>query len=105
MVEILAPAILKRVTGSFLDGVAIDVTFMFNGFNVVRIERSRKCLINYKNITSNYRYHIRDWSKSIGEGGLEQKGGGSSVFEPLARGGSFYCQRPIGGGSSYFKQE
>ena len=58
MVEILAPAILKRVTGSFLDGGAIDVTFMFIGFNVVRIERSRKCLINYKNITSNYRYHI-----------------------------------------------
>ena len=35
----------------------------------------------------------------------EQKGGGSSVFEPLARGGSFDCQQPIGGGSSYFKQE
>ena len=35
----------------------------------------------------------------------EQKGAGSSVFEPLARGGSFDCQRPIEGGSSYFKQE
>ena len=42
---------------------------------------------------------VRDWSKSIGGGG------GSSVFEPLARGGLFDCQRPIGGGSSYFKQE
>ena len=48
---------------------------------------------------------LRDWSKSILESGPEQKGGGSSVFEPLARGGSFDCQRPIGGGSFYFKQE
>ena len=31
---------------------------------------------------------VRDWSKSIGGGGLEQRGGGSSVFEPLVRGGS-----------------
>ena len=38
-------------------------------------------------------------------GGLEKKWGGSSVVEPLARGGSFDCQRPIGDGSSYFKQE
>ena len=34
---------------------------------------------------------FRDWSKSIGGGagvGPEQRGGGSSVFEPLVRGGS-----------------
>ena len=30
--------------------------------------------------------------------GPEQKGNGSSVFEHLARGGSFDCQQPIGGG-------
>ena len=33
---------------------------------------------------------VRDWSKSIGGGGggPEQRGRGSSVFEPLVRGGS-----------------
>ena len=31
-----------------------------------------------------------------------QRGGGSSVFEPLVRGGSFNFQIPMGGGSSYF---
>ena len=31
---------------------------------------------------------LRDWSKSIGRGGPEQRGGGSSVFEPLVKGGS-----------------
>ena len=41
---------------------------------------------------------IRDWSKSIGWGGPEQRGGGSSVFEPLVRGGSFNFQLPMGVG-------
>ena len=47
-----------------------------------------------------YRLMLRDWSKSIFSGrggggggwvesGPEQRGGGSLVFEPLARGGSF----------------
>ena len=48
---------------------------------------------------------IRDWSKSIGEGGgggPEQRGGGSSVFEPLVRGGSCNFYLPVGGGSSCF---
>ena len=32
---------------------------------------------------------LRDWSKGIGgRGGPEQRGVGSSVFEPLVRGGS-----------------
>ena len=31
---------------------------------------------------------VRDWSKSIG-GWTGAEGGGSSVFEPLVRGGSF----------------
>ena len=35
-------------------------------------------------------------------GGPEQRGGGSSVFEPLVRGGSFNFQLPLRGGSSYF---
>ena len=41
---------------------------------------------------------VRDWSKSIwgGGGGLEQREGGSSVFEPLVRGGSFNFQLPMG---------
>ena len=34
-----------------------------------------------------------------GVGGPEQRGGGSSVFEPLERGGSFDFQRHVGGGS------
>lgn len=41
--------------------------------------------------------YIRDWS-SIGEGmggGLEQRRGGSPVFEPLVRGGSFNFQLNI----------
>ena len=45
---------------------------------------------------------IRDWTKSIRGGGPEQRGGGSSVFEPFTRGGSFNFQLPWGGGSSYF---
>ena len=45
---------------------------------------------------------IRDWSKSIGEGGPEQRGGGSWGFEPCARGGSCNFQLPLGGGSPYF---
>ena len=35
-------------------------------------------------------------------GGPEQRGGGSSVFEPLVRGGSFNFQLPHRGGSSFF---
>ena len=35
-------------------------------------------------------------------GGAEQRGGGSSVFEPLVRGGSCNFQLPVGGGSSCF---
>ena len=40
--------------------------------------------------TLNQSMVFRDWSKSIGGGGVgpEQRGGGSSVFEPLVRGGS-----------------
>ena len=41
---------------------------------------------------------FREWSKSIGWGGLGQRGGGSSVFEPLIRGGSFNFQLPMGDG-------
>jgi len=37
---------------------------------------------------------LRDRSKSIG-GGPEQRGGESSVFEPLVRGGSFKFQLPV----------
>ena len=37
-----------------------------------------------------------------GWGGPEQRGGGSSVFEPLVRGGSFNFQLPLRGGSSCF---
>ena len=46
---------------------------------------------------------FRDWSKSIGWGVPEQRGDGSSVFEPLVRGGSFNFQLPMGGGLSYFR--
>ena len=35
-------------------------------------------------------------------GGPEQRGGGSSGFEPCARGGSCNFQLPLGGGSPYF---
>ena len=45
---------------------------------------------------------FRDWSKSIGGGGPEQRGGGSWGFEPCARGGSGNFQLPLGGGSPYF---
>ena len=45
---------------------------------------------------------VRDWSKSIGGGGPEQRGGGSRGFEPCARGGSCNFQLPLGGGSPYF---
>ena len=39
---------------------------------------------------------LRDWSKSIGEGGgPKQRRGGSSDFEPLIRGGSFNFQLPM----------
>ena len=34
--------------------------------------------------------------------GQEQRGGGSLVFEPLVRGGSFNFQLPLNGGSSCF---
>ena len=47
---------------------------------------------------------FRDWSKIIGWGGPEQRGAGSSVFEPLVRGGSCSFQLPMDGGSSYFKR-
>ena len=47
---------------------------------------------------------VRDWSKRIGRGsGPEQRGGRSSVFEPLERGGSFDFQRHLKGGSFYFQ--
>ena len=39
----------------------------------------------------------RDWSKSAGDGLGQNRGGGSSVFEPLVRGGSTHR-----GGSSCF---
>ena len=45
---------------------------------------------------------LRDWSKSIGGGGPEHRGGGSWGFEPCARGGSCKFQLPLGGGSPYF---
>ena len=45
---------------------------------------------------------IGDWSKSIEWGGPEQRAGGSSVFEPLARGESCNSQLPMAGGSFYF---
>ena len=43
---------------------------------------------------------LRDWSNGVGGSGagLEQTGGGSSVFEPLVRGGLFTFQLPIGVG-------
>ena len=45
---------------------------------------------------------FRDWSKSIGGGGPEQRGGGSGGFEPCARGGSGNFKLPLGGWSPYF---
>ena len=45
---------------------------------------------------------VRDWSKSIGWAGPEQRGGGSSVFRPLVRGGSRNFQLPIGVGHPIF---
>ena len=47
---------------------------------------------------------LRDRSKSIG-GGPEQRGGESSVFEPLVRGESFNFQLPMGVGHPVFKEE
>ena len=47
-------------------------------------------------------FNESDWSKSIGEGGPEQRGGGSWGFEPSAKGGSCNFQLPLGGGSPYF---
>ena len=45
---------------------------------------------------------VRDWSKSIGWGGPEQRGGGLAVFDPLVRpDGSCNFQLPIGSGSFY----
>ena len=38
-------------------------------------------------------------------GGPEQRGGGSSVFEPIERGGSFNFQRHVEVGHSILKQE
>ena len=46
---------------------------------------------------------FREWSKCIGWGGLEQRGDGSSVFEPLIRGGSFNFQLPMGGGTRVYQ--
>ena len=46
--------------------------------------------------------NIRDWSKSKGGGGPEQRVGGSSVFEPLARGGSCNFKLPVGMGHPVF---
>ena len=39
---------------------------------------------------------IRDWSKSIGWGGPEKRGGGPSIFEPLVRDGSCNFQLTMG---------
>ena len=47
-------------------------------------------------------WEIRDWSKSIGGGGPEQRRGGSWDFEPCARGGSSNFQLLLEGGSPYF---
>ena len=41
------------------------------------------------------------WGEGV-EGGSEQRGGGSSVFEPLVRGVLFNFQLPLRGGSSCF---
>ena len=41
-------------------------------------------------------FSIRDWSDSLGWGGPEHRGGGSSDFEPLVRGGSCSFQLPPG---------
>ena len=40
--------------------------------------------------------------QGTGWGGPEQRGGASSVFEPLVRGGLCNFQLLIGGGSFYF---
>ena len=57
-------------------------------------------------MTSFVRDAIRDGSKIIGQGGRPEqrggRGGGSSVFEPLVRGGSFNFQLPIGVGHPGF---
>ena len=45
---------------------------------------------------------VRDWSKSIGGGGPEQRRGGSRGFEPCRRGESCNFQLSLGGGSPYF---
>ena len=45
---------------------------------------------------------VGDWSKSIGGGGTEQRGGGSWGFELCERGGSCNFQLPLRGGSPYF---
>ena len=45
---------------------------------------------------------IRDWSTSIGWDGPEERGGRSTVFEPLVRGGSYNFHLSMWGGSSYF---
>ena len=45
---------------------------------------------------------ITDWSKSVGWGAPEQRGGGLSVFEPLAGGGSCNFQLPMGVGHSTY---
>ena len=47
-------------------------------------------------------FQLRNWSKSIGGGGPEQRGGESWGFEPCERGGSCSFQLPLRGGSPYF---
>ena len=41
-----------------------------------------------KFVQLNFFYKIKDWSENMVGGGVEQRGGGSSVCEPLVRDGS-----------------
>ena len=52
---------------------------------------------NLGNLKKTLEQQLRNWSKSIGGGGVgpEQTGGESSGFEPLVGGGLFHFELPL----------
>ena len=62
---------------------------------IIKVHLNPKLFFSLKGLVKKY------WGGG-GVGGPEQRGGGSSVFEPLVRGGSFNFQLSLRGGSSCF---
>ena len=65
---------------------------VISGTELIRLYKPKRTVIS-----------LRTGQKAfLGVGGPEQRGGGSSVFEPLVRGGSFNFQLPIEVGHPVF---